>query len=317
MDDLAAFAGFSRPAGHVDGRVISYGARVGSPQESGYFPAGESVLRLVHGERAVGLLYGQRALLLQATDPLAFTGLIGNTGGLHAPFERLARTARMMEKVYFGQRREADRVAAHVRAMHAQVRGVTEHAVGPVPAGTPYAADRPDLLLWILACLADSALSIYRSFVGPLADPAHRERFWEDYLLLGELFGLPRECAPRDYGAFRDYMRERLKSDDLFVTEDACELARRVAFKLPLPARRRPVLPAVNLAVVGTLPARVRRLYRIAWTPAHDAAFHTLAVGSRLSRPLLPHDVRRGRSARDYALVARAERARTRRPATA
>ncbi|MEA2436823.1 MAG: hypothetical protein QOF65_1379 [Thermoleophilaceae bacterium] len=293
---------------------MSYGARVGLPQESGYFPAGESVLRKVHGERAVGLLYGQRALLMQATDPLAFTGLIGSTGGLHAPFERLARTARLMEGVYFGSRRDADRVSARVRAMHARVRGELERPVGPVPAGTPYAADRPDLLLWILACLADSALNVYRSFVGPLADPAQRERFWSDYLLLGELFGLPREAAPADFGAFREYMRSRLTSDELFVTDEACELGRKVAFRLPLPARRRPVLPAVNLAVVGTLPARVRRLYRIAWTPAHDAAFRTLAVGTRLSRPLLPHDVRRGRSARDYAVVARAER---RRPATA
>src|SRR3954468_6097104 len=297
--------------------------RVGHPHESGYFPAGESMLRRVHGERAVGLLYGQRALLMQATDPLAFTGLIGSTGGLHpplerlpppAPFERLARTARLMETVYFGSRHEADRVTARVRTMHAQVRGELERPVGPVPAGTPYAADRPDLLLWILACLADSAVAIYRSFVGPLADPAHRERFWSDYLLLGELFGLPREAAPRDYSAFRDYMHDRICSDQLFVTEEARELGTRVAFRLPLPARRRPLLPAVNLAVVGTLPARVRRLYRIAWTPAHDAAFRTLAVGSRLPRPLLPHDVRRGRSARDYALVARTER---RRPATA
>jgi uncharacterized protein (DUF2236 family) len=311
---MAAIARLSRAGGHVAGRSIGYGARVGNGRESGYFPAGESVLRMVHGERAVGLLYGQRALLMQATDPLAFTGLIGNTGGLHAPFERLARTAQMMEKVYFGTKHEADRVTARVRAMHAQVRGELDRPVGPVPAGTPYAADRPDLLLWILGCLADSALAIYRSFVGPLADPAHRERFWSDYLLLGELFGLPRQAAPSDYAAFRDYMHDRICSNQLFVTEEARELARRVAFKLPLPARRRPVLPAVNLAVVGTLPARVRRLYRIAWTPAHDAAFHTLAVGTRFSRPLLPHDVRRGRSARDYALVARAER---RRPATA
>jgi uncharacterized protein (DUF2236 family) len=272
------------------------------------------MLRRVHGERAVGLLYGQRALLMQATDPLAFTGLIGSTGGLHAPFERLARTAQIMEKVYFGTRHEADRVTARVRATHAHVRGEIERPVGPVPAGTPYAADRPDLLLWILACLADSALSVYRSFVGPLADPAHRERFWSDYLVVGELFGLPRECAPGDYTAFRDYMHDRICSNQLFVTDDARELGRRVAFRLPLPARRRPVLPAVNLAVVGTLPARVRRLYRIAWTPAHDAAFRTLAVGTRLSRPLLPQHVRRGRSARDYALVARAERGR---PATA
>src|SRR3954452_25623729 len=255
-------------------------ARVGLPRESGFFPAGESVLRMVHGERAVGLLYGQRALLMQATDPLAFTGLMGSTGGLHAPFERLARTAQLMEKVYFGDKRQADRVAARVRAEHAQVRGELERPVGPVAAGTPYAADRPDLLLWVLTCLADSALAVYRSFVGPLADPAHRERFWSDYLLLGELFGLPREAAPADYGAFREYMHDRICSNQLFVTDEARELGTRGASPLPLPARRRPVLPAVNLAVVGTLPARVRRLYRIAWTPAHDAAFRTLAVGS-------------------------------------
>src|SRR6476469_8627015 len=111
MKEFAAFAGFLRSPGHVAGRGMGYGARVGLPRESGYFPPGESVLRQVHGERAVGLLYGQRALLMQATDPLAFTGLIGNTGGLHAPFERLARTAQLMEKVYFGTRQEADRVS--------------------------------------------------------------------------------------------------------------------------------------------------------------------------------------------------------------
>jgi uncharacterized protein (DUF2236 family) len=278
------------------------------PVVSGYFPAGESVLRRVHGERAVGLLYGQRALLLQATDPVAFTGLVGSTSGLHAPFERLVRTAKIMESVYFGTRAEADAVTARVRSLHARVRGEIDRPAGPHPAGTPYAADRPDMLLWILACLADSALVVYRTFVGPLADPAQRERFWSDYLLVGELFGLPREEAPPDYAAFRDYMRARLRSDALFVTGEARDLGRRVAFRLPLPVHRRAVLPAVNLAVVGTMPPRVRRLYGIAWTPAHEAAFQALARATKLSRPLLPHDLRRGRSAHDYEVVARTER---------
>jgi uncharacterized protein (DUF2236 family) len=278
---------------------------------TGYFPAGESVLRRVHGERAVGLLYGQRALLMQATDPVAFTGLLGSTNGLAAPFERLVRTAKIMESVYFGSCDEADRVTARVRGMHARVRGAIDRPAGPHAAGTPYAADRPDMLLWILACLADSALAVYRAFVAPLADPAQRERFWQDYLLVGELFGLPRAEAPAGYDAFRDYMRARMCSGELFVTDEARALGRRVAFQLPLPARRRPALPAVNLAVVGTLPPRVRRLYEIAWTPAHEAAFQALARGTRLSRPLLPHGVRRGRSARDYEAVAREERRRS------
>ena len=277
---------------------------------SGYFPAGESVLRRVHGERAVGLLYGQRALLMQATHPVAFTGLVGSTSGLHAPFERLVRTAKIMESVYFGDRAEADRVTARVRRMHARVNGAISKGAGPHPAGTPYAADRPDMMLWILACLADSALVIHRAFVRPLDDPDERERFWSDYLLMGELFGLDRSHAPATYARFRAYMRERVHSPDLFVTDEARELGRRVALELPLPARRRPALPAINLAVVGTLPPRVRRLYRIAWTPAHEAAFQALARGTKLARPLLPHDVRRGRSAHDYEVVAEAERRR-------
>jgi uncharacterized protein (DUF2236 family) len=80
-----------------------------------------------------------------------------------------------------------------------------------------------------------------------------------------------------------------------------------VAFDLPLPASRRPALPAINLAVAGTLPPSVRSMYRIPWTPAHDAALRSLAIGSRLSRPVVPLALREGACARDYEVVARAE----------
>jgi uncharacterized protein (DUF2236 family) len=274
--------------------------------EEGYFPRGRSVLRQVHEQRAVGLLYGQRALLMQATHPVAFTGLIGATQGLDAPFKRLVRTAQTMEKVYFGSREEADRVTRRVRHMHARVRGETDRPAGPHPAGSPYAADRPDMLLWILGCLADSALSLHRWFVGPLSR-SQRERFWDDYLLVGELFGLDRSDAPATFKEFRGWFHDRFDSGDLHVTAEARELGRRVAFDLPLPARRRPMLPALNLAVAGTLPAEVRRMYRLPWTSAHDAAFRSLVIGSRLSRPVLPAMLTRGTCARDYELVARSE----------
>jgi uncharacterized protein (DUF2236 family) len=281
-------------------------------EDAGYFPAGESVLRHVHEQRAVGLLYGQRALLMQATHPVAFTGLIGQTTGLDAPFKRLARTAQAMEAVFFGSRREADRVTRRVRQMHARVRGTTDRAAGPHPAGSAYAADRPDMLLWILACLADSALSMHHSFVGSLSRD-ELDRFWDDYLLVGELFGLGRDDAPASYREFRDWYRGRLASGELFVTDEAREVGRRVAFALPLPARRRPALPAINLAVAGTLPAEVRAMYRLPWSAAHDAAFRSLAVGTRLSRPIVPAALKRGACTRDYEVVARAEAERLKR----
>jgi uncharacterized protein (DUF2236 family) len=276
-------------------------------QDRGYFPAGESVLRHVHEQRAVGLLYGQRALLMQATHPVAFTGLVGRTTGLDAPFKRLARTAQAMETVFFGSRAEADRLRRRVRQMHARVRWQG-------PDGETLAADQPDFLLWILACLADSALSMHHWFVGSLSRD-ELDRFWDDYLLVGELFGLEREQAPASYREFRDWYRGRLTSGELFVTDEAREIGRRVAFALPLPARRRPALPAINLAVAGTLPAEVREMYRLPWSAAHDAAFRSLAIGSRLSRPIVPAALKRGACSRDYEIVARAEAERLKRTA--
>jgi hypothetical protein len=44
-----------------------------------YFPPGESMARRVHGERSVGLLYGQRALLIGALEPLTYTGTMLST----------------------------------------------------------------------------------------------------------------------------------------------------------------------------------------------------------------------------------------------
>src|SRR5438067_142623 len=128
---------------------------------------------------------------------------------------------------------------ARVRALHARVRGALQEPAGPHPEGSSYRADDPAFLLWILACLADSAQAVYERFVRPLA-AAEREAFWDDYLTVGELFALPRAQAPGDYAAYRDYIEERLASADLHVTPHARELGRLVAFDLPLPARRRP-----------------------------------------------------------------------------
>ena len=49
--------------------------------------------------------------------------------------------------------------------MHKRVRGELPREAGRFPAGTPFAADDPELLLWILATLVDSALMVYERYV--------------------------------------------------------------------------------------------------------------------------------------------------------
>jgi uncharacterized protein (DUF2236 family) len=133
----------------------------------GYF-TDASLLRRVNRERVL-TLSGARALLMQAAHPLAVSGILAHSSALDDPYKRLARTASVMSTIGFGTKRDADRITARVRAMHGRVRGRLGHRVGPYPAGTPYRADDPDLLMWILFTLVDSALVVYQKYVRSLA----------------------------------------------------------------------------------------------------------------------------------------------------
>jgi uncharacterized protein (DUF2236 family) len=283
------------------------------PVHDGYFPPG-SMLRRVHGERAVGLHYGQRALLIGAADPRNYVGTALSTRRPEAPFTRLAHTAKAFETVYFGTRAEADAVLRWVDRLHERVRGTLPEDAGPYPAGTPYSAHDPELMLWTLAVHADSGRALYEALVRPLG-PEEREELWQDYVRFGELFGLARADVPATAGAFDAWFQGRLGSGDLHLTSGARRAGRQTAFAIPVPARMQPGMPVSSLIVLGTVPEPIRRLYGLRWTPAHAAAFAAVTAGLRRTRPLVPRPVRRGRCTRVFDAVAGAERDRLRRGA--
>ena len=82
------------------------------------------MLRRVQGERSVGLLYGQRALMLGAmTSPLSYYGTTRHTYAKAKPFQRLVHTGKVFETIFFGTREDADTALAFVRRMHEKVKG--------------------------------------------------------------------------------------------------------------------------------------------------------------------------------------------------
>ncbi len=260
-----------------------------------YFPPGRSMARRVHGERAVGLLYGQRALLIGALEPLTYTGTMLSTTAGDRPFTRLARTAKVQETVLLGSRAEADKALAAVHRLHARIEGTLPEAAGPHPAGTAYSAFDPQLMLWTLAVIADSGRAMYETMVGPLNE-GEREALWQDYVRFGELFGLPAAEVPGSYREFRAWFEERLASPDLHATPHALEMAPLVALEQPVPIAARPNLAAQNLVIKGTLPARVRKIFGIGWSRAHEAAFRSITASHRRAHFAVPRQLRRGRN---------------------
>jgi uncharacterized protein (DUF2236 family) len=274
-----------------------------------YFPPGRSMARRVHGDRAVGLLYGQRALLIGALEPLTYTGTMLSTTSGDWPFTRLARTAKIQETVFLGSREEADRALAAVHRLHDRVRGELREAAGPHPAGASYSAFDPRLMLWTLAVIADSGREMYETMVRRLSE-GEREALWQDYVRFGELFGLPRTEVPASHLEFRAWWRARLASPELQATPHALEFAPLVAFEQPVPAAARGNLAVQNLVIKGTLPPRVREIFGIRWSSAQERAFRAIAAAHRLGRHAFPYPLRRGRNDAFFDVVTEAERRR-------
>jgi uncharacterized protein (DUF2236 family) len=276
----------------------------------GYFPEG-SILRRVHSERAVGLFYGQRALMIGALNPLAFAGTLEHTNARLKPFQRLAHTAEVFETIFLGTREEADGALAFVHRLHERVVGEMPRDTGPVPKGTAYSAFDPELMLWTLAVIADSGPVFYELFVERLGE-RERDELWREYVRFGELFGMPREVAPPSYREFREWFDGKLASSEMHLSPEAREIGYATAFEIPLPAYRAPAKAVHDLIILGTLPDRVRELYGIGYSPGQRRAFRAVVRGLRGVRPLTPRALREGYNTSSFRLVARTERKRLR-----
>src|SRR3954468_18251380 len=243
---------------------------------AGYF-TDESMLSRIHRERAVALS-GPRALLMQAAHPVAVRGLLAHSSAIEEPYERLARTAAVMDTVGFGTRADADRVTRRVRGLHRR-----------------YKVDRPDLLLWVLFTLVDSGLVVYQLYVDKLSDE-QQAAYWDDYKKVGRLFGLRDRDMPDTLADLREYKREMLEGDALHVSDWARRRAREIVLEPPVPWLARPLLETVNFITVALLPDRIRREYDFSPLPPVFVRRALVAGGAeyvtRAFTPLLPERLR-------------------------
>ncbi len=258
------------------------------------------MMRRVNRERAVALS-GPRALLMQAAHPLAVFGLLAHSSALDEPYERLARTAETMNTIAFGSRAEADGITRRVRAMHRRVAGRLSEPIGRYPAGTPYRAEDPELLLWVLFTLVDSSLVVYRKYVRSLSR-GEEAAYWEDYKVVGRLFGLRARDMPSAIDDLDAYRRRMLDGDELLVTAWARERARKIVLDPPVPLLARPLLETVNFVTVALLPDRIREQYGFSPLPPAVMRKALVAGGAEYVRraviPFMPSRVRLVPSAR-------------------
>jgi uncharacterized protein (DUF2236 family) len=255
---------------------------VGASTDLGYFGP-QSASWQVHREVTV-LFGGARALLMQAAHPLVVAG--ANQTGMYErnPWRRLQRTLILTYTITFGTRAEAHEAADRINEVHRRINGID------AVTGLPYDALDPNLLLYVHACLVESALLFERLTVGRL-DAAGRQRFHEEQMLAAELLLVPRETIPPTVPELRRWIADVEASGILRVGDGARKVAD-LFLEPPQEAEWRPVLRGVSRLAFATLPPSIRDLYGFRLGPLKRSAVRASLAATKAVRPYLPPRIR-------------------------
>jgi uncharacterized protein (DUF2236 family) len=260
----------------------------------GYF-APESVIRRVGNSPVAPFLGGGAAVLLQVAHPLVAAGVAEHSDFRRDLWSRLMRTLQALYLITYGSKAEADAIGAAVRSAHSRVHGRTTTPLGPFPAGTPYSAADPELMLWVHATLVEASLSSYQRYERALSS-AEQEAYYREMAVVAQIFGTPAAVIPRTLAEFTDYFEAQIAGPVITVTPPAREIAD-VILDAPLPALMRFITPAHRMATGQHLPPRLRDEYGLAQNRRQTlilplaarslklTAWPLLRVATRLSPP--------------------------------
>lgn len=256
------------------------------------------IARKINREAVVLLGWG-RAILLQIAHPLVAAGVAEysafneSAGGY---VRRVRRTVGGMLAITFGTPEQAQRVIDRINSIHAQVRGELAEPAGAFPAGTPYSARDPRLLLWVHATLVESMVVTYEWLVGPLRTD-ERDAFCVEAAETAVALGVPNELVPKRYDDLLQYMKSMYAAGQIVVTPHARQLADAL-LSPPLGPAAAPLARITRLVTVGLLPDRVRREYGFTWDQGRDRMFRAIMMLVRRTRWVLPPMLREWRVAR-------------------
>lgn len=147
---------------------------------------------------------GVAAVILELAEPKVRTGVWEHSSFRADPVRRMQSTGMAAMISIYGPRSAAERMIAGIVDRHGRVRGVT-------PAGEPYAANDPDLLVWVLATTGYGFGGAYSRYVRPL-DAAEIDRLYAESAPAARLYGVDEPLtSQRELDALFETMKDRLE----------------------------------------------------------------------------------------------------------
>lgn len=252
-----------------------------------YFPPNSAIWRI--NREQILLLTGARVLLMQIAHPLVAEAVYDHSYLFEKPVKRLLRTLELTLALVYGTRDEVLNAARSINQSHHRATGTVSQTIGNYQQGTRYAAQTPDLLLWVYATLVEGALTGYERLVAPLPD-ADKQAFFNDSRQLAALLGIPRAVLPASLDALYHYMDDMLCNGEIVVSPKARTIAPYVMAQTS-PLLKILAFPPSRLTI-GLLSPTLRTQYGFAFANWEAAALDTFSRTARHVVPRLPPTLR-------------------------
>ncbi|HJU44137.1 MAG TPA: oxygenase MpaB family protein [Vicinamibacterales bacterium] len=249
------------------------------------------VSRRINAERLV-LLGWSRAILLQLAHPLVAAGVAEHSTFRGGPLEaasRLRHTIRAMLALTFGGVDDQRRAIDGILSIHRRVHGRLPEAVGNLPAGTPYSAEDPSLVLWVHATLLESVPMVYQAIIAPLSSRDLDDYCSESAPVAIALGARPSE-VPTNWRALNEYVTEMHRSNVLAVGKDAKTLANAV-LSSRLAVLAWPLAWTNRHLTIGWLPPQIRVQYGFDWRDRDERRSRRVLRILRRVRRVMPDAV--------------------------
>jgi uncharacterized protein (DUF2236 family) len=235
------------------------------------------------GAEGILLAGAGRALLLQLADPAVGRGVDEHSTFVGRPVNRLKGTLTYVYAIVYGTDEQVNEVRRRVNRAHVPVRRDDNEA------SPGYNAFDPELQLWVVATLYDTAITIIEKIYGPLDDES-ADAMYRDYARIGTALQLPPDMWPKDRAAFSRYWDGRISN--LRAEDSGIRVGRGLLYPQHTALWYRAIMPPARFLTAGLLPDQLRQDFGLPWSGGHERRFNRTMRVLAVVYPRFPRRIR-------------------------
>lgn len=176
------------------------------------------------------------AVMMQLVHPWVAVAIGEHSKIMTNPRQRARMTYSFLWSIIFGDMDTVAKRSLGLYKMHSRVTGSIAERAGVHEAGSAYAANEKNAMLWVHVTAFYGRIKLYEQVIRPLTTQ-QKDQYCQEAKWYAACFGIPEQMHPDTWAAVEHYVADMQKTDTLAATEPGLRVANFLKDTIPAPAR--------------------------------------------------------------------------------